>query len=176
MLPRGGVGVGGHLHNSRTKGTNSWFWLSGRTEHLYGATVAGKLKNCGRDEHGHAQDLNTSALTEFTDRSLLVAFSDVECVLEDGVHDPADAEGRLDDIGNNLLHCGLQIRKKTNKQTKKLSYPKSVLRVVLSGVKLTVQSLLESLHTHHVLGELEGLAVGLDSELSIKQRNQAQFC
>lgn len=41
----------------------------------------------------------------FTDRSLLVAFSDVERVLEDGVHDPADAEGRLDDVGDDLLHC-----------------------------------------------------------------------
>lgn len=42
----------------------------------------------------------------FTDRSLLVALPDVECVLEDGVHDPADAEGRLNDVGNDLLHCG----------------------------------------------------------------------
>lgn len=55
---------------------------------------------------------------------------------------------------------------------KQLSYPNSVLRAVLSGVKLTVQSLLESLHTHHVLGELEGLAFGLDSELSMNKETR----
>lgn len=41
----------GYLHNSFTKGMNSWFWLRGRTEHLYGATVAGKLKNCWKKTH-----------------------------------------------------------------------------------------------------------------------------
>lgn len=39
-------------------------------------------------------------------RSLLVTVSNMECVLEDGVHDPADAKGRLDDIGNDFFHCG----------------------------------------------------------------------
>lgn len=39
-------------------------------------------------------------------------------------------------------------------------------------MKLTVQSLLESLHTHHVLGELKGLAIGLDSELSKKKETR----
>lgn len=39
--------VCGYLHSSLTKGTNSWFELSGSTEHLYGATLAGKLKYCG---------------------------------------------------------------------------------------------------------------------------------
>lgn len=84
----------------------------------YGCWEAEELRE-GRTrslDRARTQDLNTSALTEFTDRSLLVAFSDVECVLEDGVHDPADAEGRLDDVGNNLLHCGLQIREKNNKK------------------------------------------------------------
>lgn len=38
--------VRGHLHSSLTKGTNSWFELRGSTEHLYGATLAGKLKYC----------------------------------------------------------------------------------------------------------------------------------
>lgn len=39
-------------------------------------------------------------------RPLLVTLSNMECVLEDGVHDPADAEGRLNDIGDNFFHCG----------------------------------------------------------------------
>lgn len=39
----------------------------------------------------------------------------------------------------------------------------------LCGVGLTVQSLLESVHRHHVLCELEGLAVCLDGELSINK-------
>lgn len=79
----------------------------------YGCWEAEELREGGTWSHDRArtQDLNASALTEFTDRSLLVAFSDVECVLEDGVHDPADAEGRLDDVGNNLLHCGWQTKK-----------------------------------------------------------------
>lgn len=29
----------------------------------------------------------------------------MECVLEDGVHDPADAKGGLNYIGNNFFHC-----------------------------------------------------------------------
>lgn len=41
-------------------------------------------------------------------RSLFVTFSDLECVLKDGVHDPSNAEGRLDYIWNNFLHCGQQ--------------------------------------------------------------------
>lgn len=35
-----------------------------------------------------------------------------------------------------------------------------------------MQSLLEPLHTHHVLGELEGLAVGLDGELSVNKETR----
>lgn len=37
---------------------------------------------------------------------MLITFSDMECVLKDGVHDPTDAKGGLDYIGNNFLHCG----------------------------------------------------------------------
>lgn len=101
-------------------------------------------------------------LEGLTDRSLLVAFSDVERVLKDGVHDPADAEGRLDDVGDNLLHCG----GRGGEGQPELHHPPTLARAVPSGVKLTVQSLLEALHTHHVLGELEGLALRLDGELS----------
>lgn len=43
--------------------------------------------------------------TKSTYRSLLVTFSDLECVLKDGVHDPTDAKGGLDYVGNNFLHC-----------------------------------------------------------------------
>ena len=39
-------------------------------------------------------------------RPLLVALPGSEGVLQYGVHDSADAKGRLDDVGNNLLHCG----------------------------------------------------------------------
>lgn len=46
---------------------------------------------------------------------------------------------------------------------------------VLSGVKLTVQSLLESLDRHHVLRELEGLAVCLDGELSINKETPVSY-
>ena len=38
-------------------------------------------------------------------RPLLVTFPDVEGVLQDGVHDPPDAEGWLDHVGDHLLHC-----------------------------------------------------------------------
>lgn len=48
-------------------------------------------------------------------------------------------------------------------------------RGVLCGVELTVQSLLESVHTYHVLGELEGLAVCLDGELSINEESPVGY-
>ena len=38
-------------------------------------------------------------------RPLVVPLPDMEGVLKDGVHDPPDAEGWLDHIGDNLLHC-----------------------------------------------------------------------
>lgn len=38
--------------------------------------------------------------------SLFVAFSDLERVFKDGVHDPTDAERRLDYIGDDFLHYG----------------------------------------------------------------------
>lgn len=73
----------------------------------YGCWEAEELQEGGnRHSKDLTQPISAAALTDFTDRSLLVAFSDVESVLKDGVHDPADAEGRLDDVGNNLLHCG----------------------------------------------------------------------
>lgn len=90
---------------------------------------------------------------------MLVAFSDVERVLEDGVHDPADAEGRLDDVGNDLLHCRGEGGEELNRFP---SFPE----MFFPKVKLTVQGLLEPLHTHHVLCELERLARRLDGELS----------
>lgn len=40
--------------------------------------------------------------------SLFVAFSDLERVFKDGVHDPTDAERRLDYIGDDFLHYGWQ--------------------------------------------------------------------
>lgn len=98
-------------HSSFTKGTNSWFWLKGRTEHLYGATVAGKLKNCWKQEnlnlllHGWLRP-TWMWHKQHCYRSLFIPLPDVECVLEDGVHDPTNAEGRLDDIWNNFFHCG----------------------------------------------------------------------
>jgi len=36
--------------------------------------------------------------------ALLVALSHAEVVLEERVHDAADAEGRLDDVGNDFLN------------------------------------------------------------------------
>lgn len=47
------ISLCGYLHNSFTKGMNSWFWLRGRTEHLYGATVAGKLKYCNKKKRNY---------------------------------------------------------------------------------------------------------------------------
>lgn len=85
----------------------------------YGCWEAEELREGGTRSlnRARAQDVKASAWMESTHRSLLVAFSDVECVLEDGVHDPADAEGGLDDVGNNLLHCRVAKteKKKNNK-------------------------------------------------------------
>jgi len=39
------------LHNCLAKGKNSAFELSGRTEHLYGATIGGSDKYCKQQIH-----------------------------------------------------------------------------------------------------------------------------
>lgn len=95
-----------------------------------------------------------------THRSLFVTFSDMECVLKDGVHDPSDAKGGLDNVGDNFLHCGQRRQTEVRKDISPKCHSTRLL-----GVKLTVQSLLESLHADHVLCEFECLAFCLDGEL-----------
>ena len=48
----------------------------------------------------------SSLVLRHSHRPLFIPLPDVERVLEDGVHDSPDAKGRLDYVGNNLLHCG----------------------------------------------------------------------
>lgn len=38
-------------------------------------------------------------------RSLLISLSDMECVLQYGIHDPAQAKGGLNYTRNNFFHC-----------------------------------------------------------------------
>lgn len=82
-------------------------WQDGALVRSYGGGEAEELQG-GNESSKISAGHQNFCFQIFTDRSLLVALPDVECVLEDGVHDPADAEGRLDDVGNDLLHCGHQ--------------------------------------------------------------------
>jgi len=115
------------------------------------------------------------SLCRLPHRSLLVSLPDVECVLEYGVHDAADAERRLDHVGDHLLHCGADTKTTGRVNTKRacvcvcVCASSVVICVLAAGARvdsLTVQSLLEPLDADHVLGELEGLALRLDDELT----------
>lgn len=94
---------------------------------------------------------------------LFIPLPGTERVLEDGVHDSADAKGRLDYIGNNLLHCG---------KIETVVFPHEQLTVLLyssseaaSVSPLTVQSFLEPLHTDHVFGQFKCPVRCLKAEL-----------
>ena len=136
-------------------------------EHLYGATVAGKLKYWTRNNHNqsniHVMLIQISLLVlRHSHRPLFIPLPDVERVLEDGVHDSPDAKGRLDYIGNNLLHCG---------KIETVVFPHEKLTVLPQSSEagsvspLTVQSFLEPLHADHVFGQFECLACCLEAEL-----------
>lgn len=95
-------------------------------------------------------------------RPLFIPLPDTERVFEDRVHDPADAKGRLDYIGNNLLHCG---------KIETVVFPHEQLTVPLYSSEaglvspLTVQSFLEPLHTDHVFGQFQCPALCLKAKL-----------
>lgn len=105
-----------YSHSWATNGMNSWLWLKGRMEHLYGATVAGKLKYWTRNKLSPikmnskkpAHDSHWGLISDLkrSYRPLFIPLPDTKWVLEDGVHDSADAKRGLDYIRNNLLHCG----------------------------------------------------------------------
>lgn len=96
-------------------------------------------------------------------RPLFIPLPDAERVLEDGVHDSADAKGRLDYIGNNLLHCGkIETLVFPHEQTHCCAL--QLWRQVLAS-PLTVHSFLEPLHTDHGFGQFKCPALCLDAEL-----------
>ena len=130
-------------------------------------------------------------------RPLLVALPDLEGVLQDGVHDPPDAEGRLDHVGDHLLHCNtktpllrllhvgdhlLHCNTKTpllwllrllvtmvTTITSYYGYYGLLAGLLLLLLLLTVKSLLEPLDADHVLGQPERLPRRLDGELTARQ-------
>lgn len=135
--------------------------------------MAGKLKYWTRNESSsikrNSETNKTTVLSQISflvfkhsHRPLFIPLPDTERVLEDRVHDSADAKGRLDYIGNNLLHCG---------KIETVVFPHEQLTVLLSSSgaglvsPLTVQSFLEPLHTDHVFGHFQCPALCLKAEL-----------
>lgn len=157
----------GNLHNSLTKGINSWFGLRGRTEHLYGATVAGKLKYCNR-ENGNQNWQQKKKTKVGTNLHLNSPFS-VHLLLWCGMYAQRwctwscrcqrKARWRWEQLPP--LHKNRTVTKVEPEPTwTRQSY----------GVSLTVQSLLLPLHAHHVLREFECLPFSLDVYLSMRQQ------
>lgn len=84
-------------------------------------------------------------------------------MLKDRVHDSADAKRRLNYIGNNFLHWG-----KTETAVFPLEQRTLVLYKLDLMSSLTIQGFLKPLHTDHVFGQCEGLALCLKAKRSAK--------
>lgn len=166
-----------YSHNCWTNGVNSWFWLRGRMEHLYGATVAGKLKYCIRNKP-LITTVPWQVKTVFSliydccfeaYRPLLIFLPDAEWMLKDRVHDSADAKRRLNYIRNNFLHCG-----KNTDSCFPIDLQLYEYKVGLMW-SLTVQGFLKPPDTDHVFGQSERLALCHKAKHSEEINNQRQI-
>lgn len=157
-----------YLHNCWTKGLKSWFWLKGRMEHLYGATVAGKLKYWTRNKSSSIKRNSTRIRPWFLlwNQPTVLCSSPCrvwnECSKIEYMIRPMPKDGSIT-LGTISSTVGKQRQLFSHKNKILFYYP-----ALTSGLvsPLTMQSLLEPLHTDHVFGQFECFPLCLKAELS----------